>query len=134
MQHHNIGLCTVIGVGTAKQAKRDTLETVLLREQLKRGFNQTQAAQTIGVSRAVYSRWISGRAVLPSIQNLGAVAAYLGIDQRHLLDLFPDSYSLRGARGSSTRQIAELADEVTELRRTVDQLVTLVRERLTPGK
>lgn len=101
----------------------ETFVGVLRGEQLRRGLNQTQAAGVIGVSREVYSRWVSGRGVLPSIQNLGAVAVFLGVDQRSLLALFPDSYSLRGARGSKTRQMAELVDEVAEVRRLVAELV-----------
>jgi transcriptional regulator with XRE-family HTH domain len=106
-----------------------TFEMALRREQARRGLNQSQAAAVIGVSRSVYSRWVSGRAILPSWQNLAAVATYLGITTQAVQAMFPESYSLRGARGSTVREMAAMLDEVRTLRLMVEEIL----ERLDDG-
>jgi transcriptional regulator with XRE-family HTH domain len=102
----------------------NTLDQLLKAEQRRRGVNQTQAAELVGVSKAVYSRWCTGSS-LPSISNVGAVADFVGLSTVELVDLFPSSYSQRGVL-TPFRDFVAMVAQIDQLTIGLDEMRAIV--------
>jgi transcriptional regulator with XRE-family HTH domain len=106
-----------------------------VRTQLKNrmetlGLNQSEAAEQCGVSRSVFSYWLSEqRAALPSMDNIAGVAKFLNLTEAELLGLYPAAYKMRASR-SSVSDLSAMRAEIDDLRARVDTLTKLVKKQV----
>ncbi len=97
--------------------------------------NQTEAAERCGVSRSVFSYWVSAKGTLPALENVDRVAAFLEVEPDDVLAFYPATYRARMWRAPSTdEQIADLRAEVQELTRQVEKLTELVARKANRAK
>jgi hypothetical protein len=101
------------------------MRDALIDELNARGINQTQAADLIGVHRAVFSRWVHPTSPsYPALVNVPNVAAFLGLSESETKALFPADYSHQPGRGTGTtyEHVAEMRKDLAEVKSQMAEL------------
>jgi transcriptional regulator with XRE-family HTH domain len=108
-----------------------SMREALLAEQERRHINQSKAASLIGVSRAVFSRWVSEtNTAYPSLYNMRAVAAFLHLDLDQLRSLFPQGYTAQTGNtgGSAKERLVRMQDQLDSLQHQFDEVLAQLLE------
>jgi transcriptional regulator with XRE-family HTH domain len=105
------------------------LRELLLATMHRQGLNQTQAAEEVGVSPQVFSRWVNDNPPTPSPEHCARIASFLGIRRDDVMQMvgYWDREELDDERGR--RQ--EPGDPIVEmcLREIRDVLLAAPKER-----
>lgn len=97
-----------------------TLQGALSDAVERAGISHREAAEEIGVSQQVFSRWVAGDNV-PKADQIPAIARFLGMSQKSVRDL--RIAARRRRNGQLENELGALRREVAELRKLVTQLL-----------
>lgn len=101
-----------------------TLGQALQNRLDERGDSQRVAAEAIGVSQQVFSRWVIGQ-TSPKAEYIPAIARYLGVTQAEVREM--------RTAPARPRHIAQRMDALEERMATIEELLTRLVDRRGRG-